>query len=471
MKKIYFISKRKEKYEEIKEMFSLPGYVLEWRSADIPELQTEDEQKLIRKKVLDAFEKIKRPVLVEHTALEIEAFQKLPGLQTRNFYTKIGCQNIIDFCGMKKTYEAEAESILGFCDGKSIKVVKGNEKGEIVHDGRTIQDGFDWDQIFIPLENNPNKETYAEMGPRKNERSMRKLAWDKMRLEMEKADQSLFYGDDQKELKELARLIREKKVLLFVGAGISASVDLPAWKELIEALGKEKGIEGDLFRSYGDYMLLAEYADDDDTGVYEYINQKFDISNNDEIKEKLRTSEIYKILYELDFPVIYTTNYDQLIETYYDMQRKDSCAVVSTISDMARMKPGKTRIMKFHGDVKEKKSIVLSEKQYFERMDFQNFMDIQLQADMLQYSVLFLGYSLSDINIKLLLYLAQKRWKDAGGEKEKYSYIFTVTPNYVQKKVFEKSGIISLSGDIADKKEGTLDFLKRLWYCVKHDEQ
>lgn len=44
---------------------------------------------------------------------------------------------------------------------------------------------------------------------------------------------------------------------------------------------------------------------------------------------------------------------------------------------------------------------------------------------------------------------------------------FTATPNYVQKKVFKKNGIISLSGDIADKKEGTLDFLKRLRECVK----
>lgn len=466
MKKIYFVSKRREKYEEIKEMFTLPGYVLGWMSADIPELQTEDEKRLIRKKVLDAFEKIKRPVLVEHTALKIEAFHNLPGLQTANFYAKIGCQNIIDFCEMKKEYGAEAECILGFCDGKNIMIVKGSEKGEIVRPGRAIQDGFDWDQIFIPSENNPNKETYAEMGPRKNERSMRKLAWDKMRIEMKNADQSLFCEDDQKELQELARLIREKKVLLFVGAGISASVDLPAWKELIEALGREKGIEGDLFRSYGDYMLLAEYADGDGVGIYEHIKQKFDIRDNDEIQGKLRLSEIYKILYELDFPVIYTTNYDQLIETYYGMQKKDSCTVVSSISDMTNIEPGKTRIMKFHGDVEEENTIVLSEKQYFERMDFQNFMDIQLQADMLQYSVLFLGYSLSDINIKLLLYLAQKRWNAAGSGKEKYSYIFTATPNYVQKEVFKKSGIISLSGDIADKKEGTLDFLRRLRDCV-----
>ena len=42
------------------------------------------------------------------------------------------------------------------------------------------------------------------------------------------------------------------------------------------------------------------------------------------------------------------------------------------------------------------------------------------------------------------------------------SYIFTATPNQVQKEVFEKNGIVSLSGDIADKEQGTLDFLRKL---------
>lgn len=467
-KKIYFLSHREEKYNEINAMFDLPEYELVWEPADIPELQTEDEDFLIKKKVLDAFKKIKRPVLVEHTALEIEAFRKLPGLQTRNFYAKIGCQNIMDFCEMKKEYKATAKSILGFCDGRHVARATGIDPGTILHSGKAIPDGFDWDQIFVPSENNPDGKTYAEMGAEKNKRSMRKLAWDQMRPEIEKADQSLFSVDDSKELEELAKLIREKKVLLFVGAGISASVGLPAWKDLINELGSKKGIDEELFESYGNYMLLAEYADDDGTGtgVYEHIRNKFDIKGNEEIRQELCGSAIYKILYELDFPVIYTTNFDHLIEDYYGEQGK-SCSVVTLIADMEKLDSGTTRIMKFHGDIDKENSIVFSESQYFERMDFQYFMDIQLQADLLQYSVLFLGYSLSDINIKLLLYLAQKRWKAAGGGTAKNSYIFTATPNYVQKEVFKRNGIISLSGDIVDKKKGTLEFLRRLKECVK----
>ena len=74
--------------------------------------------------------------------------------------------------------------------------------------------------------------------------------------------------------------------------------------------------------------------------------------------------------------------------------------------------------------------------------------------------ILFLGYSLSDINIKLLLYLARKRWSDTA--KEKKAYIYTATPNQIQKEVFRQNGIITFWGDETDKEKGTLEFLEQL---------
>lgn len=466
-KKVYFVTSNEKKYEEIQDMFDLDGFEVIRHDMDIPELQTEDEEQLVRNKVLTAFKEIRRPVIVEHTVLRINAFSELPGPQTRYFYSKLGYQNIVDFCMMKTNYGAEAKSYLGFCDGKKITIVHGEEQGEIVHDGRQKPEGFAWDEIFIPNENNPERKTYAEQEYEKNERSMRRKAWDNLKKELQGVDEKLFPEDEQDEIECLASLIREKKVMLFVGAGISASAKLPTWNELIKDLGIKKDIDNDLFKCYGDNMLLAEYADSDGS-VFLDVKQKFDAEGNEEVKERLKNSEIYKRIYELDFPVIYTTNYDHLIEMYYDMQKKDKCMAIKQVSDMQKIKPGQTRIMKFHGDVDDEKSIVLSESQYFKRMDFQHFMDIQLQADMLRYHVLFLGYSMSDINIKLLLYMARKRGSMLGNDGDNYSYIFTATPNHVQKEVFRKNGIISISGDIKDKEKGTLDFLERLCQCVKN---
>ena len=463
--KIYFVTSSKQKYEEMKKIFDLPGSELVYYEKDIAELQTEDEETLVRHKVLEAFKELRRPVMIEHSALRINAFGKLPGLQTRNFYDKIGYQNIIDFCKMKDCYEAEAESIIGICDGKSIEIVRGIDPGTIVNSTAALVKGFSWDEVFVPTKNNPHKKTYAQMGEEKHERSMRKQAWDAMKSRLlNKQDGFLMGSEETVQLKQLAKLITEKKVMLFVGAGISASVKLPTWGRLIEQLGAKKGFDKDLFQCYGDNMLLAEYADLDGN-VYEELKNNFDIQNNTELCERLGKSEIYQKIYELDFPVIYTTNYDHLIEEYYKQKGKREYTVIKNIEDMSRLKTGQTRIMKFHGDLEDEQSIVLSESQYFKRMDFQNFMDIQLQADMLQYKILFLGYSLSDINIKLLLYLARKRAhinEKSESQQEFNAYIFTATPNQVQKDVFAKNRIASLSGDMADKEKGTLEFLKQL---------
>lgn len=110
------------------------------------------------------------------------------------------------------------------------------------------------------------------------------------------------------------------------------------------------------------------------------------------------------------------------------------------------------------GTKSKKKKLVLSESQYFARMDFESFMDRQLQRDMQRYHILFLGYSLSDINVKLLLYRAR-----CGQHcRQLTDYIYTATPNQIQREVFHKNGIVTFTGIDADKKEGTLQFLNAL---------
>ena len=259
----------------------------------------------------------------------------------------------------------------------------------------------------------------------------------------------------------MVELIKQKKVMLFVGAGISRSVGLPDWGQLINRLGNQMGYDDGLFDVYGDNMMLAEYAG---IGLREefYRGIRKELQTTDEIKERLNDSSIYKAILKLDFPVIYTTNYDSLLEEYYKVQNH-SYDVVTGIEDMRMLHSGFTRIMKFHGSLNDEAGIVLSESQCFKRMDFQSFMDVQLQADLLKYHVLFIGYSLSDINVKLLMYLARKRQNEA--EKQMQAYIFTVTPNQVQKAVYNKNGITTFFGKDANKESGTLEFLNRL--CVK----
>lgn len=466
MEKIYFVTSSIEKYEETKRLFDCSGKKLELYKEKINELQTEDNEILIKKKAFEAYQKIRRPLIVEHTALYIHAFKNLPGHQTSHFYSRLGCEEIVSYCKYKNDFKACAESVFCFCDGKQYILGKGKEDGTInrkIDD--STKDAFAWDRIFIPTENNPEKHTCNLLKSKDSSFLMRGKAWKDLKREMEsKLEEDI---DTDEDLSELVNLIKQRKVMLFVGAGISASVGLPNWDKLISSLGEKEGFEGDLFKSHGDYMLLAEHIENNRKNeVYDLLKEMMDIEENRDLKIKLKSSEIHRIIKELDFPVIYTTNFDHLLEEYFKMNGHSINKVVS-IDDMEKLDYGdkSTRIMKFHGDIDDKESIVLTESQYFERMDFKSFMDIQLQADMLRYNLLFLGYGMSDINVKFLLYSIRKHWK-----KEQKAFIYTATPNQVQKHVFAEKKIVAFSGSSPDKQKGTLEFLKKLYYLVKEKD-
>jgi SIR2-like domain len=85
---------------------------------------------------------------------------------------------------------------------------------------------------------------------------------------------------------------------------------------------------------------------------------------------------------DLDFPIIYTTNYDRWIESAYDAYKGDkSYTKIVTVSDIPAIQESKTQIIKFHGDLDIDDSIVLTESSYFERLNFDSALDIKLRSD------------------------------------------------------------------------------------------
>ena len=94
MPNIYFVTNNENKFEEtkmalqqIQKMISKEEkWILKHEKIDIAEKQTTDSQELVREKALVAFERLKRPVLVEQTSLKIKAMGNLPGLQSSYFF-------------------------------------------------------------------------------------------------------------------------------------------------------------------------------------------------------------------------------------------------------------------------------------------------------------------------------------------------------------------------------------------------
>jgi len=258
---------------------------------------------------------------------------------------------------------------------------------------------------------------------------------------------------------EIMRLIKERNVILFVGAGISATLGLPNWSQLIGYIASELGYDERLFKQYGDNLTLAEYYIINKGHIGElrsWMDRKWDV-NCETIKE----SQIYKSIVNLDFPLIYTTNYDHCLETAYEAWGKNYKRIV-TVEDLVGIPQETTQIVKLHGDIINDDSIVLSESSYFERLNFESPLDIKLRADMLGKSILFVGYSLSDINIRLLLYKLDELWKKSNNSKRPKSYIFLPTPNPIQQKILEKRGVSTIIGEDIDKTKSIEAFLLKL---------
>jgi SIR2-like domain len=259
---------------------------------------------------------------------------------------------------------------------------------------------------------------------------------------------------------DLVESIRKNQAILFVGAGVSKGLGLPSWKELIAKMGDDLDYDKDIFSTFGDYLALAEYYMLQ-SGSLGPLRSWMDRSwHKDE--SRIAESEVHKLIVELNFPIIYTTNYDRWLELAFQHYGKNYSKIIN-VGDIPNIESGKTQIIKFHGDFDDDSSLVLTESQYFERLNFESPLDIKLRSDSLGRTILFIGYSLTDVNIRYLLYKLNKLWECSGYHKfQPKSYLFSSRPNAIQEEVLRARNIEMIFSKIDDPGEALIAFLQDL---------
>ncbi|MGI0115206.1 SIR2 family NAD-dependent protein deacylase [Zooshikella sp. RANM57] len=251
----------------------------------------------------------------------------------------------------------------------------------------------------------------------------------------------------------------EKNVILFVGAGISKNLGLPTWSGLIDHIAHELGYDPEIYKSFGDNLALAEYYRVK-TGSIGPLRSWMDTSWHSGSVD-LKSSEIHKLIVNSKFSIVYTTNYDRWLEKSYELYKKRYIKIAS-VSDIAKIKDDVTQIIKFHGDFDNDDTIVLDESSYYERLEFETPLDIKLRSDVLGKSILFIGYSLTDVNLRFLFYKLAKLWKsNNGGGVQPRSYVFTHRPNPIQETILDQWGIKMITSTESDPKEALLEFLNQ----------
>ena len=120
-------------------------------------------------------------------------------------------------------------------------------------------------------------------------------------------------------------------------------------------------------------------------------------------------------------------------------------------------------IVDLHGDLSSPSTMVFTETSYFERLSFEAPLDVKLRADALGKSLLFIGYSLSDINIRYLLFRLQRQWeKEAQPELRPKAYVFMSSHNAVQSRVLRSRGVEPIVAETTNPSASLSDFLRAL---------
>lgn len=203
--------------------------------------------------------------------------------------------------------------------------------------------------------------------------------------------------------------LAERRVVIFIGAGISKAAcnAMPSWKDLLNEMGEKLSLkkDRDLVRRFTKNDRLLDAA--------ELINSQIQPAERRTIMEQrfrltsVPKSEIYESILALDPKVCITTNYDELIEKNFEHFSGNSSShhvrlytynrFISDLRSPARV------ILKIHGCVNETSDIVLDKRSYFKAKSQNPGIYEAIKALCTVNTVLFLGYSMGDPDIQLVL--------------------------------------------------------------------
>jgi len=170
-----FITKNEHKAQEFKALFRGTRYRIIPTSVSIEEIQIEDIDALVADKTIKAFDKIRHPLFVDHTGLYLDALGGFPGGLTELFWERLKNKGVAELVGKSDKPGVTAVTLICYCDGKTLNTFRGEVRGTIASEPRGPE-GFQWDPVFIPADYSI---TFAEMGSKKNDISMRRLAINK----------------------------------------------------------------------------------------------------------------------------------------------------------------------------------------------------------------------------------------------------------------------------------------------------
>lgn len=166
-----FVTGRPEKALEAERL----GFRFARLNLVLAEPQALDPSEIVEAKARSAYGRLLRPVLVEDSALSIQAWGGFPGALVKWMEKSAGLEAIARMLDPFGDRSATAVCAIVYFDGAEVLQGRGELPGSIAPVPRGRR-GFGWDSLFIPEGEN---RTFAEMEPEEKDRlSHRRRAWE-----------------------------------------------------------------------------------------------------------------------------------------------------------------------------------------------------------------------------------------------------------------------------------------------------
>ena len=209
----------------------------------------------------------------------------------------------------------------------------------------------------------------------------------------------------------LVEEIAYRRCLIFLGSGISATAknekgESPdTWGEFLDKIKSkmknpsegDKEFVNDMLQKQNYLLALQAIADLCDAGEYSnYLKNQY-------LRGKYKHSRVHELIKDLDSKIVVTTNFDRLYENLCHEPEYVIFDYTNTRSIIGSIKAPENIIIKAHGSIDDTEKLIFTAKQYYQAQEkYPEFYHL-LTALFLTHTVVFLGYSLNDPDINLLL--------------------------------------------------------------------
>ena len=156
---LFFVSSNENKFQEAERILSNFGMQINFFKTTLEEIQSNDLNDIAEQKAINAYEIVKKPIIIEDDGLFIDSLNGFPGPYSSYVYDTIGNKGIMNLLENSKVRDAKFVSIIAYCDSDcDVKLFESSIPGKI--SSIIEKGGWGYDPIFIP---DGESKTYANV--------------------------------------------------------------------------------------------------------------------------------------------------------------------------------------------------------------------------------------------------------------------------------------------------------------------